>query len=207
MIAFIQHILESIYKCTVPFVLNRGEIMSILNARGLVGDGAEIGVKCGQFSEYILSRWRGRLLYSVDPWREFDMTLYHDDDNVSQREHDKNYEITARRLAKFGDRTKLLRMTSDEAARTIADASLDFVYLDARHDYESVKEDIGLWYPKVRPGGVLAGHDYMNRKEIGGTVFGVKQAVDEFVAREKLNVKVTVREPVYKSWMVFKPGN
>jgi len=203
--SMIHSILEAIYRTSVPFVLNRGEIASILNARGLVGEAAEIGVKCGQFSEYILSRWKGRRLYSVDPWREFDMSLYHDDDNVSQREHDQNYEITARRLAKFGDRTQLLRMTSEEATRIIPDASLDFVYLDARHDYESVKEDIGLWYPKVRSGGVLAGHDYLTR-QIGETVFGVKQAVDEFVADKKLNLKVTVREPVYKSWMVFKPG-
>jgi len=204
--AMIQNILETIYKTSVPFVLNRGEIASILNARGLVGEAAEIGVKCGQFSEYILSRWRGRRLYSVDPWREFDMNLYHDEDNVSQDEHEQNYQITARRLKKFGDRTVLLRMTSEEATKEIGDASLDFVYLDARHDYESVKEDIGLWYPKVRPGGVMAGHDYTPREQIGDTLFGVKRAVDEFVADKKLNLKVTVREPVYKSWMVFKPG-
>jgi hypothetical protein len=99
-----------------------------------------------------------------------------------------------------------MRMTSDEAAREIPDGTLDFVYLDARHDYESVKEDIALWYPKVKAGGVLAGHDYMDQEMIGDTMFGVKRAVDEFVAREHIaKLWVTLREPIYKSWMIVKP--
>lgn len=207
MITLIQSVLSAVYKHSIPFVLNRGEIPRILNARGLVGDAAEVGVKCGQFSEYILSHWKGRRLRSIDPWREFDTSLYHDEDNVSQNEHEQNYGITSRRLAKFGDRSVLMRMTSDEAAREIRDGSLDFAYLDARHDYASVVEDIGLWYPKIKPGGVLAGHDYMEQEKIGDTMFGVKRAVDEFVARERIGkLWVTVREPIYKSWMVFKPG-
>ncbi len=202
--SLVQGMLRCLYRCCVPVVLNRGEIPNILNARGLTGDGAEIGVKHGQFSEYLLDHWNGRLLYSVDPWREFGRDEYHDDDNVAQREQDRNFEITRNRLARFGERSRILRMTSEEAAREIADASLDFVYLDARHDYKSVKEDIALWYPKVKPGGVLAGHDYLEGS-IKGTVFGVKPAVDEFVRAAGLRLYVTRREPIYKSWMVFKP--
>lgn len=196
--------LDTLYRCGFVMLLNRGEIPFLLNARGLTGIGAEIGVKHGQFSEYLLSHWRGRLLYSVDPWREFGREEYKDEDNVPQREQDRNYEITRNRLARFGERSEILRMTSDEAARRIPDHALDFVYLDARHDYASVKEDIGLWFPKIKPGGVLAGHDYLEGK-IGDTVFGVKPAVDEFASAKGLRLYVTVREPVYKSWMVFKP--
>jgi hypothetical protein len=196
--------IRSIYRFGVPVLLNRGEIPHILNARGLAGAGAEIGVKLGQFSEYLLDHWAGRLLYSVDPWREFGREEYHDDDNVGQQQQDRNYEITVARLARFGARSKILRMTSEEAARQIADESLDFVYLDARHDYASVKEDIEFWYPKVKPGGVLAGHDYLEGM-IGDTIFGVKPAVDQFVRAHRLRLHVTVREPIYKSWLVFKP--
>ena len=200
----IRKVLAVVYRWGIPFVANRGEIPSILNARGLVGEGAEIGVKEGQFSEYLLGHWQGKVLYSVDPWREFGQAEYHDADNVSQHEQDRNFEKTVRRLARFGDRSKALRATSAEAAKTIPDASLDFVYLDARHDYASVKEDIGLWYPKVKPGGVLAGHDYLDG-QLGKTMFGVKPAVDEFAAAEGLKVQATWREPVYKSWLVVKP--
>lgn len=202
--AAIRKALGVVYRWGIPFVANRGEIPSILNARGLVGEGAEIGVKEGQFSEYLLDHWHGRVLYSVDPWREFSLAEYHDADNVNQQAQDRNYETTIRRLARFGERSKALRATSEEAAKGVADESLDFVYLDARHDYASVKEDIGLWYPKVKPGGVLAGHDYLDG-QLGKTMFGVKPAVDEFAAAEGLKVRSTWREPVYKSWLVIKP--
>ena len=52
------------------------------------------------------------------------------------------------------------RMTSVEAAATYDDASLDFVFIDADHSYEAVKEDIIAWWPKVKPGGIISGHDY-----------------------------------------------
>lgn len=53
-----------------------------------------------------------------------------------------------------------IRLPSAEAAKTYADNSLDFVFIDADHEYESVKEDIEAWLPKVKIGGTLAGHDY-----------------------------------------------
>lgn len=55
---------------------------------------------------------------------------------------------------------EFLHMTSKKAAGLIDDKSLDLVYIDADHGYESVMEDIRLWMPKVRPGGIISGHDY-----------------------------------------------
>jgi hypothetical protein len=64
------------------------------------------------------------------------------------------------------------RMTSLEGAAQFFDNTLDFVFIDAAHDYQSVKEDIEAWYPKVKEGGVISGHDYAYWE-------GVKKAVDE----------------------------
>lgn len=64
-----------------------------------------------------------------------------------------------------------IRMGSVEAAATFPNASLDFVFIDAAHDYENVLADIRAWWPKVKPGGVLAGDDYYFR--------GVKRAVED----------------------------
>ena len=66
-----------------------------------------------------------------------------------------------------------LRMESLDAASEFEDGSLDFVFIDASHDYENVIADIVAWYPKVKEGGVISGHDYP-------TWEGVKKAVNEY---------------------------
>lgn len=53
-----------------------------------------------------------------------------------------------------------VRMISWEAAKLYEDESLDFVFIDASHDEESFTKDLDAWLPKVRKGGVIAGHDY-----------------------------------------------
>lgn len=67
-----------------------------------------------------------------------------------------------------------MNMPSATAAQFIADESLDLVFIDARHTYDSVFDDISLWLPKVRNGGILGGHDYQP-----GYFDGLVRAVDE----------------------------
>jgi GR25 family glycosyltransferase involved in LPS biosynthesis len=77
-----------------------------------------------------------------------------------------------------------LRMTSIEAAKTFEDCSLDFVFIDASHKYEDVKNDIIAWLPKVKAGGVIAGHDYYIDEY--DYFPGVKKAVNEIFLEEEL---------------------
>lgn len=67
------------------------------------------------------------------------------------------------------------RMTTNEASGLFQDSSLDGVFIDADHSYEAVRQDIQSWLPKVRSGGILAGHDYTS------TFPGVIQAVNEMI--------------------------
>ena len=69
-----------------------------------------------------------------------------------------------------------MRMTSLEAATRFEDESLDFVFIDAAHEYEHVKEDLNAWYPKIKKGGILAGHDFYPDQPNWG---GVHKAVTE----------------------------
>ena len=77
------------------------------------------------------------------------------------------------RLRPFRNRTVVVTQPSLGAAAWVAPGSLDLVFLDGDHTYDAVKEDIAAWLPKVRRGGVLAGHDYSLH------CFGVIQAVHE----------------------------
>jgi len=195
------------YRRTITRVPARDELPALLNARGLLGRGVEIGVKLGVYSDSLLSSWRGEELVSIDPWLSADPDEYVDRSNVSQDEFDRYYEETRERLSRHGSRSTIWRMTSVEAAAEVEDHSFDFVYIDARHDYESVKEDLEAWCAKVRPGGILAGHDYVDGDLPQGE-FYVKSAVDEFFGERGIPVHSTEGPSVvemFPTWIVEVP--
>ena len=188
------------YSFSLLYIPTRLELPHILNARKLFGEGAEIGVQKGEFSQAILQTWRGKRLYSIDPWRRWNEDVYDDVSNVSQAEQDSRCQETIERLSPFGERSNVMRMTSQEAAASFADGQLDFVYIDAQHHYEAVRDDLKRWYPKVKAGGFLAGHDYLDGQDPAGA-FGVRSAVDEFASAEGLRCAVS-REKLYASWFI-----
>ena len=92
---------------------------------------------------------------------------------------------------------------------------LDFVYVDARHDYSGCWEDMTNWWPIVRSGGILAGHDFENADEVhGGTQWvgdgshgmkAVKGAVEDFSQKVGVQYVITRREMQYPTWYMRKP--
>lgn len=191
------------FRWSLTLVRERGELPHVLNERRLFGCAAEIGVWRGYFSHRLLGKWKGAHLLSIDPWTAAPQNEYVDLANVTQAEHDRNYEATRAKLARYGSRSSVWRMSSARAAANVPPHSLDFVYIDARHDFDSVKEDLALWYGRVRPGGILAGHDYLDGELPGGR-FGVKRAVDEFCQEHDLRLHVTDEGPL-SSWVVEMP--
>lgn len=195
--------MRATYRTPRPLLASRHELPVLLERRGLRGLGFELGVRVGEFSGFLLDQWSGRLLVSVDPWSEAPAESYVDVANVAQARHDELYAETRERLAPFGERSAIWRTTSTEAAERVLPASADFVYIDARHDYPSVLDDLGQWYDKVRPGGVLAGHDYVDGTFPEG-VFGVKSAVDEFFGARGVRVSRTLLDAPWYSWFVIR---
>jgi hypothetical protein len=185
-------------------VRRRQDLPALLNRLSLAGRGVEVGVRDGDFSAWILHRWLGSKLISVDPWRA-EGEDYEDLANVTQDEHDELYERARHRFGPFGAKSEIWRQTSAEAAARTPSSSLDFVYLDARHDERSVAEDLELWFPAIQPGGVIAGHDYLDGRLPDG-VFGVKSAVDRFFGARGLQVRVTPDDAPWQSWWVLVPG-
>ena len=152
-------------------------------ADNLAQDGdvvVEIGVACGRSLTYLSERLGSKRvsLYAVDPWLPDN-----GDDNVwpqslkgIARDLGGTFSAYCRVMASHApkalERINVLRVSSLQARRMFDDQSLAMVLIDGDHSYEAVHADISTWESTIRPGGILAGDDYVGHP-------GVKQAVDE----------------------------
>lgn len=203
----------------------RDDLGSFLTYHGLTGKGVEVGTFKGEFAKTILSKWNG-VLYMVDPWREELGSEYTNGDYPEFK--NKLYFQTIENTKEYQDRSFMLRGFSNQLIDLFEDESLDFVYIDANHAYDFVIEDIELWFPKVKKGGVVSGHDYIlfggskegwyqdpnwaeNKKDKHmwdgsfthyNGLFGVNTAVDEFA--KKNNYQVSHTKEFSSSWFFFK---
>jgi hypothetical protein len=172
--------------------VKREDLALILNERRLDGYAAEVGVSHGDFSQEIMSRWNGEKYFMIDAWKRF--PGYND---LCDRTDEVMEGIYKGVVSKFGLNNKaiVLRGFSAEVGRMFQDEFFDFVYIDADHTYKSVKEDIATWFPKVKAGGIMSGHDYKEG-------MGVIQAVTELV--QETGLKLNLTEEDYASWWVIK---
>lgn len=179
----------------LPHRMCLADVCNALNFKYAV----EIGTHHAIFADQFMSRFRGHITL-VDPWAEphgefptFYPTL--SDVSVSR---DEDYRAAMTIMEKYGDRVSVKRTTSATASAHFADGSVDFVYVDGLHDYDSVRQDIRLWYPKVRPGGIIAGHDYS--EEYLPEVF---HAVND--SPELSDIQLFFTSETMSSWWGVKP--
>jgi hypothetical protein len=162
--------------------LTRRRLLSSLPKRGI---GAEVGTWKGDFSAQILKQSKPKLLYLIDPWAHRDDPGYegawYGGRVAGQAGMDAIHRSVQERFEKQVRRGQvvILRKSSLEAAASLADQPLDWVYIDGDHTYEAVKADLEAFRRVVRPGGVIAGDDYGVE---GWWSDGVTKAVDEFAA-------------------------
>lgn len=122
-------------------------------------------------------------LICVDTWRG---SLEHKNDN--EVINDTLYNTFLSNIAPVVSVLTPLRKTSLEASLEFEDNSLEFVFLDASHEYEDILADLEAWYPKVKPGGIFAGHDYHASRAYWP---GVAIAVDEWMAKRNKHFDVS----------------
>jgi len=176
----------------------RNQFAQLLKELNLTRAAVEVGVAEGGFSFFLLDHWPG-VCYQVDPWFHQDTPGY---SGHGTEDQEGRYRDILKVSEKYKGRSIPIRATSVEAVRKFNDGIFDFCYIDAIHTREASKEDIALWWPKVRSGGILAGHDYLNGV-FHGQDYGVKDSVDEFAAAHNLHVNVIPEE--WPSWWIIKP--
>ncbi|CAB9530115.1 expressed unknown protein [Seminavis robusta] len=202
----------------LPPIKGRNEIALFLQEMNFT-HGIEIGVQRGNFAAHNLGTWTACQNYKlVDLWAQQNLETYKDVANVNNQQHENFYQETQNRLSPWKHKTEYYRMMSVDAAKYTAkqEMQVDFVYVDARHDYCGCKEDIENYWPLIKPGGILAGHDFMHNDEVrpqdwsicsDGSIHpeAVKGAVMEFANKHGLPLHLTYREPKWNSWWMQKP--
>jgi len=195
---------------------NRHHLLDILGGLN-IEYACEVGVQEGIYSKEILSRIPSlKKLYLVDLWQR--QENYKDIANISDENHNKFLEMTNRNVDQWNYKVEILRGYSNEMCHMIPDESLDWVYVDARHDYCGCREDIEAYWPKIKPSGIMSGHDYHDAEEVrnhnnqdwsvcaDGSIHegAVQGAVDEFAENNGLQVLVSYAEEMWHSWSILK---
>lgn len=125
--------------------------------------GVEIGVAAGWNASQIMRHNPQMKLYGVDPWISYRGYT----DYTRESTFNKLLEEAHRRLDKYPN-FEFVREFSMDALKRFEDNSVDFVYLDGNHADPYISQDINGWWKKLRPGGILAGHDYTRTRGAEG---------------------------------------
>lgn len=153
----------------IQFRTQFGELLAHL---GLKGDAVEIGVAEGRNALSIIQSSQVERLYLIDSWKELKQK---GDGGFPQDWHDINLRVAQETLEPYKEKAIWLRGLSQDMIDSIPDDSLVFAYLDGDHSYQGCLSDLVRIYKKVKVGGVIAGHDYINE------AYGVNKAVKYFV--------------------------
>ncbi len=167
------------------------------------GVAAEIGVLNGDFSLLSLEYAKPKEYHMVDRWKVTDSPA---DSVYNQIQMEKMYRGVKEKFNRFErddggiPDVTIHRKFSRDAVTAFSDEYFDWVYIDRNYTYEGIREDLALWWPKVKPGGILAGHDYHEKVPW----IKVKKGVDDFLKENDLGLKFISQSP-YPDWAVEKP--
>lgn len=149
----------------------RTQLGELLEHFGLSGHAVEIGVAEGRNAQVLIESPQITKLYLIDNWATLNQS---GDGSYPQSWHDKNYKEVLQRTKRFAEKRAILKGLSSEMIKQIPDDSLVLAYIDGDHSYNGCLADLKAIYPKVKNGGIVSGHDYLNLS------YGVNQAVKEF---------------------------
>lgn len=178
----------------------RTKFLHKLPKEGIV---AEVGVSSGEHALYIKKISRPTKLYLIDPW--VGANNPHFNEQPMQLIAEGNVKILDKSEFNFEthtDEVVAMKEYSVDASKKFPNEFFDYVYIDANHSYESVKEDIEHWYPKIKVGGYITGHDYRGGgRSRRSARYGIVQAVTEFINNNNLELAFTSRG---FDWAVLK---
>ncbi|MBP9687570.1 class I SAM-dependent methyltransferase [Candidatus Woesebacteria bacterium] len=181
----------------------RQELAVIFKELGFT-TGVEVGVLYGDYSKMLCDTIPNLHLSCVDPWELYDDLPDTEINSGNYRlKNRRGYNHTKELLAGYS--ADLIRKYSMDAVKDFKRGSVDFVYIDANHEFDYVMEDIIEWTRIVRPGGIVAGHDYTCFKydEVG---FQVSNAVNVYTHVHNIKPLFLFTGDKSSSWAFVKEG-
>lgn len=155
--------------------------------------GAEIGVYRGGFSRQLAERGVA-YIYCIDAWTSYEAYAK---DSLCHTNQADNYAATMREMMEFihAGRCEIIKGFSDVVGLSWSGPSLDWVFLDANHSYESTLKDLVRWSTNLKDNGIIMCHDFTDTS--AGAVqmgFGVVKAVNEFCKNSGWTITHTTQE-------------
>lgn len=184
----------------------RNDIPRFLNEEGLTGLGVEIGTHLGEYANLILNTWRGTL-YCIDPWQDapdYEAQIPLLWGGSDRAEHKRKAEERFRPYI-ARDRCRIMALTSQDAVQFFQNNSLDFVYVDGNHQMEHVLNDLQWWWPKLRSGGYMFGHDFVCPGETYGWAGHIQPAVTTFCMNYGVDYSLIPEGNLPWSFAIRKP--
>lgn len=150
----------------IPKQINHRDALGFwLNEFGLTGTVVEIGACFGGFARIVLSQWKGEQYYLVDPWEVQNPKIYPERQPDQAKYNAQHADCI--RLAEEDQRVRLIEGYSVDASQQFRDNYVDCAYIDGNHSYPAVMADMDAWWPKVKIGGIMGGHDFQNKTDEG----------------------------------------
>lgn len=169
----------------------------------------EVGVETGAYLDIYYPQLEPitEKFYLVDMWQyegNEDFVDKYSGGNYNN-ELEKGYD-RVKRLYGDNPKVQMCKGSSEDWAEKFEDGFFDYLYLDADHSKKSVLADLKSWYPKVKNGGIIAGHDvYCDQNNAFREHFDVEGALAEFFSEEQQeNIHLT-NEYAYRTWIYLKP--
>jgi predicted O-methyltransferase YrrM len=162
--------LDAIHTANCVVLPNRMALLEKLPKNGHV---AELGVDTGGYSRLIIELIHPAKLHLVDAW------------DTKRYGEDKAQGVIIKFEKEIAEgKVQLHRGYSTQRAADFADSYFDWIYIDTNHTYQTTYEELRAYAPKMKPGGIIAGHDFVTGNWISGMRYGVREAVHEFCVEE-----------------------
>lgn len=158
--------LQPVHIKQAQLLVNRNAMLELLPERGVV---AEIGVAGGDFSRRILDITKPKKLFLIDFWG----SLRYGDDLCESVHNRFKHELEK-------EQVEIIRGMSTETANQFDDGLFDWIYIDTDHSYATTIAELRIYAPKMKCGGIIAGHDYSMGNWDEHYRYGVIEAVYEF---------------------------